>query len=92
MFWVLANMDTNKVSNLFRKICDGLKAEDRVVIELAFGNTPDKLKREYLDMYGRVNSEVLCATSFDENTDLSRTYLGGIDMTRLDKRCRGHCC
>ena len=32
-----------------------------------------------------VKSKVLCATKFDENLDLSTTYLGRIDMTRLVK-------
>ena len=32
-----------------------------------------------------VKSEVLSTTKFDENSDLSTTYLGRVDMTRLDK-------
>ena len=57
-----------------RKIYDRLKEKDRQVIELDFGDTSDKLKGEYLDMYEGVRSEVLCATRLDENTDLSMTY------------------
>ena len=68
-----------------RKINDRLKEEDRLVIEVYFGNNPDKLNREYLDMYNGVKSEVLCTTKFDENSDLSTAYLGRINMTRLDK-------
>ena len=68
-----------------RKTYDRLKEEDRQVIEIDFGNTPDKLKGEYLDMYDRVKSEVLSTTKFDENSDLSTTYLGRIYITRLDK-------
>ena len=36
-------------------------------------------------MNGGVRSEVLCTTEFDENSDLSTTYLGRTDMTRSDK-------
>ena len=68
-----------------RKIYDRLKEEDRQVVELDFGNTLDKLKGEYLDIYDGVKSEVLCTTKFGENSDLSTMYLGRIDMTRLDK-------
>ena len=32
-----------------------------------------------------VKSEVIITTTFDENSDLSATYLGRIDMTRLDQ-------
>ena len=70
--------------NNHSKIYDRLK-EDRQVIELDFGDTPDKLKGEYLDIYDGVISEVLSTTRFDENTDLSITYIGKINMTRLDK-------
>ena len=36
-------------------------------------------------MYNGGKSEVLNTTKFDENSDLSTTYLGGINMTRLDR-------
>ena len=35
-------------------------------------------------MYDGVKSEVLSTTKFDENSDLSTTYSGRINMTRLD--------
>ena len=36
-------------------------------------------------MYEGVQSEVLSTTRFHENSDLSMTYLGRIDMTRASK-------
>ena len=36
-------------------------------------------------MYEGVTSEMLSTTKFDENSDLSTTYLGRIDMTRASK-------
>ena len=36
-------------------------------------------------MYEGVQSEVINTTRFDENSDLSITYLGRIDMTRASK-------
>ena len=68
-----------------RKIYDRLKDEDRQVLELDFCNNPDKLQGEYLDIYEGVKSEVLSTIRFDENSDLSTTYLGRIDMTRASK-------
>ena len=59
--------------------------KDRQGLELDFGDNPDKLREEYLDMHEGVQSEVLSTTSFDENSDLSMTYLGRIDMTRARK-------
>ena len=43
------------------------------------------LKEEYLDRYKGVISEILNTTRFDENTDLSTTYLGKLRMTQGDK-------
>ena len=40
---------------------------------------------EYLDRYGGVKSEILNKTRFNENSDLSMTYLGRSSMTRNDK-------
>ena len=67
-----------------RKIYNRFK-EDGQFIELHFGDTLDRLNGEYLDMYDGVRSEVLCATKFDENSDLSTMYLDRIDMTRSHK-------
>ena len=67
------------------KIYDKFKEEDRQIIELDFGDTLDRLKEEYLDMYEGVKSQVLSTTKFDGNSDLSTTYLGKIDITRSDR-------
>ena len=68
-----------------RKMYDKLRDEDRQVLELDFGENPDKLRGEYLDIYEGVQSGVLSTTRLDENSDLSMTYLGRIDMTRASK-------
>ena len=47
-----------------------------------YGGSPDKLKTEYLDMYEGVHAEIISSDRFDEDTDLSTTYLGQIDMAR----------
>ena len=44
--------------------------------------SPDKLKAEYLDVYEGVYAKVISTDRFDEDTDLSTTYLGQVDMTR----------
>ena len=52
-----------------RKIYDRLKEEDRQILELDFGNNPDKLRGEYLNMCEGVQSEVISTTRFDENSE-----------------------
>ena len=53
--------------------------EERQMLELHFSDTPEKLKGEYLDMYKIIQSKVRSTTRFDENSDLSTTYVGRID-------------
>ena len=49
------NLDVQAIDQKnHRKLNDRLKEEDRQVIELDFGDTLDKLKVEYLDMYDGV--------------------------------------
>ena len=52
------------------------KEEKRQMLEFDFGSTSEKLKGEYLEMYEGIQSEVISTTMFDENSDLSTTYLG----------------
>ena len=59
--------------------------EERYLIELHFGPTPDILKGDYLDMYKGIQSEIVNTTRFDENSDLSTTYLGKSDRSKNDK-------
>ena len=47
--------------------------------ELDFGSTPLKLHEEYLDIYEGIQLEIVSATRFNENSDLSTTYLGRVD-------------
>ena len=43
------------------------------------------IKEEYLDMYKGIHSEILSTTRFDENSDLSTTYLGRVEITKASK-------
>ena len=55
--------------------------EDNQILELDFGNTPQKLRGGYLDMLeGNDNTN-----RFDESSDLSMTFLGRTDITRVSK-------
>ena len=47
-----------------------------------FGSSPEKLKSEYLDVYEGVYVEIVSTNQFDEDADLSTTYLGQVNMSR----------
>ena len=59
--------------------------EERQMLELDFGDMPEKLREEYLDTSDGIQSEILSTTRFDENSDLNTTYLGNVDITRAIK-------
>ena len=50
------------------------------LLEVNLVDSSDRSKEEYLDRYEGVKSEIVDATRFDENSDLSTTYLGKINM------------
>ena len=64
----------------FNKI---LKNKDKDYVSLRIDLSPilKRSKEEYLDRYEGIISEILNTTRFDENTDLSTTYLGKLRMT-----------
>ena len=50
--------------------------KDRFTSEVSLMDTSDRLTEEYLDRYKGVKSGILNTTRFDENADISMTYLG----------------
>ena len=62
-----------------------LKEEERETLDVDFGLYPDITKPRYLDVYEGVYAEMLYANKFNENSDLSTTYLRQTEMTRNTK-------
>ena len=62
-----------------------LKEEERETLDTDFGMYPDILKSKYLDVNEGVYAEMVYANKFNENSDLSTTYLGQTRMTRDTK-------
>ena len=59
-----------------KKIKKNLSKEEKAkhILDLDFGDIPEKLKREYLDVYEGIQSEILSTTRFYQNSDLSTIY------------------
>ena len=55
------------------------------MLDLDFGQMSDILKEEYLDVYKGIQSEILSTTRFNENSDLTTTYLGKADKYKNSK-------
>ena len=67
-----------KLRDLYKE----LQEEELVSADVNFGRSPEKLKAEYLDVYEGVYAKVIRTDRFDEDMDLSTTYLDQVDMTR----------
>ena len=59
-----------------------LKEQEMLKASINFSGMSEKVKSDYLDVYDGVYAEVISTNRFDEDTDLSTTYLGQIGMSR----------
>ena len=59
-----------------------LKEEKQETLDVDFGLYPDVTKARYLDVFEDIYAEMVYASKFDENSDLSTMYLGQTNMTR----------
>ena len=75
------DFDTSDYRN-HKELYFQLKEEKREALDIDFGLYPDVTKARYLDIYEDIYAEMVYASKFDENSDLSTMYLGKADMTR----------
>ena len=59
-----------------------LKEKKGETLYIDFGLYPDVIRSRHLDVYEGVYTEMVYANKFNENSDLSTTYLGQTKMTR----------
>ena len=69
-----------KAVNVYKSCSDVNEEKDMVKIDV--GPLPDILKEEYLDVCEGIQSEIVNTTRFEENSDLSTTYLGKADRSK----------
>ena len=65
-----------------RDLYKRLNNEQIIKTSLNFCKSPENLKADYLDMYKGVYMDVISTDRFNEDTNLSTTYLGQVDMAR----------
>ena len=59
-----------------------LKGEESETLDVDFGINPETLKSNYFDMYEGIHAEMIYTNRFDENANLSTTYLGQTKMIK----------
>ena len=65
-----------------KKLYLKLREKKGETLDIDFGLYPDVIRSRYLDVYEGVYAEMVYANKFNENSDLSMTYLGQTKMTR----------
>ena len=71
------NLDINTLDyHQYKRLCNSLKGEESHMLDVDFGINPETMKSNYLDMYEGVHADMVYTNKFDENSDLSTTYLG----------------
>ena len=71
-------IDYREHKRIYRK----MGKEEGEKLEIDFGESLEIMKSRYMDVYDDVYAEVITTSRFDENVDLSTTYLGRKDMKR----------
>ena len=71
-------IDYREHKRMYRK----MNKEGGERIDMDFGESPEVMKNRYMDIYDKVYAEVVTTSRFDENMDLSMTYLGRANMQR----------
>ena len=74
-------LDYRELKELYLK----LREKKGETLDVDFGLYPDITKSRYLDAYEEVYAEMVYANKFNENSDLSMTYLGQTEMMRDTK-------
>ena len=78
-------MSVGPINKMKNKVKSRKDEKERPILEIDFRDTSDRLKGENLDRYEGVTSEILRITRFNENSDLSMTYLGRVNVVRETK-------
>ena len=75
------DLNTNYIKNFIVNV----KREEGDTLDIDFGANHETLKTNYLDLYEDTHAEMVYTNRFDENSDLSTTYLGQTKVTRDTK-------
>ena len=68
-----------------KKLYNKLKGEEGQILHMDFGENPNILRKNYLDIYEGVHAKIVYTNRFDESSDLSTMYLVRARVTRDTK-------
>ena len=73
------SLDIKPVNKHKTQSNDSHSSFDKEFRKVDFGKAPQSLQDEYLDVYQGIQSDIVSSNRFDENSDISMTYLGQIE-------------
>ena len=62
--------------------------EEKEFRDIDFGTILQNLQAEYLDVYEGIQSDIVSSSRFDENSDISTTYLGKIGQEESQNKLK----
>ena len=62
--------------------------EEKEFREVDFGMTSQNLQEQYLDVYKGIQSDIVSSSRFEENSDISTTYLGRIGQEESQNKLK----
>ena len=80
---IMSSIDIKPINyQKHKRIYRKMNKEQGEKVDIDFGESPQIMKDRYMDIYDGVYAEVVATSRFDENVDLSTTYLGRNNMQR----------
>ena len=82
------SLNIKPVNRYKMKPNDSPSSSEREFREVDFGANSQNLQVEYLDVYEEIQSDIVSSSRFDENTDISMTYLGRIGQEESQNKLK----
>ena len=82
------SLDIKPINKYKTQSKDSQSSIDKEFREVDFGKAPQNLQDEYLDVYKGIQSDIVSLNRFNENSDISMTYLGQIEHKGSQNKLR----
>ena len=82
------SLNIKPVNRYKMKLNDSFSLYEKEIREVDFGADSQYLQAEYLDVYEGIQSDIVSSSRFDENSDISMTYLGKIEQEESQNKLK----
>ena len=82
------SLNIKPVNKCKMKLNDSFSSSEKEFREVDFGANSQNLQAEYLDVYEGVQSDIVSSSRFNENSDISMTYLGKIGQEESQNKLK----